>query len=179
MDEIVLIERLFESYAAQFARALADPPEVDIEATASAFADCFVESGPRGVRCGRNDETFRAAIPQGYAFYRQIGIRDMAVATLAPSQLDTRHWGVRVGWYAAYDQGTRVGTVETMVTRTVAPRAWRQLRRAWSAGARPMPGPGGMIRIRGITASRSTVAGIPSEKRAANRKKTAGSGPAP
>lgn len=112
MDEIVLIERFFESYAAQFARALADPPEVDIEATASAFADCFVESGPRGVRCGRNDETFRAAIPQGYAFYRQIGIRDMAIATLAPSQLDTRHWGVRVGWSAAYDQGKRVGTVE-------------------------------------------------------------------
>lgn len=112
MDEIVLIERFFESYAAQFARALADPPEVDVEATASAFADCFVESGPRGVHCGRNDETFRAAIPQGYAFYRQIGIRDMAVATLAPSQLDTRHWGVRVGWSAAYDQGKRVGTVE-------------------------------------------------------------------
>lgn len=112
MDEIVLIEQFFESYAAQFARALADPPEVDVEATASAFADCFVESGPRGVHCGRNDETFRAAIPQGYAFYRQIGIRDMAIATLAPSQLDTRHWGVHVGWSAAYDEGKRVGTVE-------------------------------------------------------------------
>ena len=112
MDEIVVIERFFEAYAARFARALADPPEVDVEATASAFADCFIEAGPRGVSCGRNDETFRAQIPQGYAFYRRIGIRSMAVTTLAPSQLDERHWGVRVGWTAAYDHAGRAGQIE-------------------------------------------------------------------
>ncbi len=112
MDEIVAIERFFEAYAAGFARALANPPEVDIEATAGAFADCFVEAGPRGVSCGRNDETFRAQIPQGYAFYRGIGIRSMAVATLAPSQLDGRHWGVRVGWTAAYDRAGKSGEFE-------------------------------------------------------------------
>lgn len=111
MDEIVVIERFFEAYAAQFARALADPPEVDAEATAAAFADCFVEAGPRGVVCGRNDGTFRAQIPQGYAFYRGIGIRSMAVATLVPSQLDARHWGVRVGWSAAYERDGKAGTV--------------------------------------------------------------------
>jgi hypothetical protein len=108
----VVIERFFEGYAAQFARALAEPPEVDTGATAAAFADCFVEAGPRGVSCGRNDETFRAQIPQGYAFYRGIGIRSMAVASLAPSQLDARHWCVRVSWTAAYDRGGRTGTVE-------------------------------------------------------------------
>lgn len=112
MDEIVVIERFFEAYGALFARALADPPEVDVEATAGAFADCFVEAGPRGVSCGRNDETFRSQIPQGYAFYRGIGIRSMAVTTLAPSQLDKRHWGVRVGWTAAYDHAGKTGTIE-------------------------------------------------------------------
>ncbi len=112
MDEIVVIERFFEAYAAQFARALSDPPEVDVEATAGVFADCFVEAGPRGVGCGRNDDTFRARIPLGYAFYRQIGIRSMAVTTLAPSQLDERHWGVRVGWTAGYDdRAGRTGEV--------------------------------------------------------------------
>ena len=111
MEEIVLIERFFESYAAQFARALADPPDVDVEATASAFADCFVESGPRGVRCGRNGDAFRAQIPQGYAFYRGIGVRSMSITSFAPSQLDARHWGVRVGWSAAYGVGERAGTV--------------------------------------------------------------------
>ena len=112
MDEIVVIERFFEEYAAQFARALADPPEVDAGATAAAFADCFVEAGPRGVHCGKNDDAFQAQIPQGYAFYRGIGVRSMSVASLAPSQLDERHWGVRVGWSAAYDTGERAGTVE-------------------------------------------------------------------
>lgn len=111
MDEIVVIERFFEAYAARFARALAEPPEVDLEATAGAFADCFVEAGPRGVSCGRNDGTFRAQIPQGYAFYRRIGIRSMAVTTLAPSQLDERHWGARVGWTAVYDSAGRAGEV--------------------------------------------------------------------
>ncbi|NLX48780.1 MAG: hypothetical protein GXY82_02675 [Methanospirillum sp.] len=112
MDEIVLIERFFDEYASQFARALADTPEVDVEATAGAFADCFVEAGPRGVVCGRNDGAFREQIPHGFAFYRGIGIRSMTVATLAPSQLDAGHWGVRVGWSAAYDLGGRSGTVE-------------------------------------------------------------------
>ncbi len=112
MDEIVVIERFFEAYAARFARAIADPPEIDVEATANAFADCFVAATPRGVACGRNDETLRTQIPQGYAFYRRIGITSMAVTTLAPSQLDERHWGVRVGWAAAYDNALKSGEVE-------------------------------------------------------------------
>lgn len=109
MDEIVVIERFFEAYAARFARAIADPPEVDVEAAANAFADCFVGANPQGVACGRNDDAFRAQIPQGYAFYRGIGIRSMTITTLAPSQLDERHWGVRVGWSAGYDHGGRTG----------------------------------------------------------------------
>jgi hypothetical protein len=112
MDEIVVIERFFEAYAAQFARALADPADVDVEATAAAFADCFVEAGPRGVTCGRNDEAFRAQIPQGYAFYRRIGIRSMRIASLVPTRLDAGHWGVRLGWSAAYASGSAEGTVE-------------------------------------------------------------------
>lgn len=111
MDEIVVIERFFEAYAAQFARALTDPPEVDVEATAAAFADCFVEAGPRGVSCGRNDDAFRAMIPKGYAFYRQIGITAMRLRAFAPSQLDPRHWGVRIGWEAAYEKGGTTGTI--------------------------------------------------------------------
>ena len=111
MDEIVEIERFFEEYAAQFARALADPPEVDAAATAAAFADCFVAASPQGVSCGKNDDVFRAQIPQGYAFYRGIGVRSMTVSSFSTSQLDARHWGVRVGWSAAYDTGERTGSV--------------------------------------------------------------------
>lgn len=109
MDEIVVIEFFFQACAAGFARALADPPEVDADATAKAFADCFVEAGPGGVHCGRNDDACLAQISQGYAFYRGIGVRFMTVASLAPGQLDARHWGVRGGWSAAYDTGNGRG----------------------------------------------------------------------
>lgn len=111
MDEIVVIERFFESYAARFARALADPADVDVEATAAAFADCFLGAGPQGVACGQNDAAFRAQIPQGYGFYRRIGITSIAVSSIAPTPLDTRHWSVRVGWTEGYDNGRRAGEV--------------------------------------------------------------------
>ncbi len=112
MDGIVVLERFFDAYAARFARALADPPEIDVEATAAAFADCFVEAGPYGVSCGKNNNTFRSQIPQGYAFYRQIGIRSMTVTTIAPVPLDDRHWGVRVGWEARYEANGTTGAIE-------------------------------------------------------------------
>lgn len=35
----------------------------------------------------------------------------MAVATLAPSRLDERHRGVRVGWTAGYEHAGRSGEV--------------------------------------------------------------------
>ena len=111
MDEIEEIEQFFEDYAARFARALTDPDGVDVEAAAKAFADCFVGAGPQGVACGRNDEALRAAIPQGYAFYRRIGITSIAVSTIAPTPLDARHWSVRVGWTEEYDNGSRAGEV--------------------------------------------------------------------
>ena len=52
---------------------------------------------------------------RGYSFYRGIGVRSMTVASLAPGQLDARHWEVRVGWSAAYDTGEWAVTVEVEV----------------------------------------------------------------
>lgn len=53
MDEIVVIEQSFETYAAYFARALADPPEVDVEATAvAALTPSQLDARQWGVRVG-------------------------------------------------------------------------------------------------------------------------------
>jgi len=112
MDDIVVLERFFAAYEDGFNRALGDPGAVDAAETAAAFADCFVEAGPRGVSCGRNDETFRDRIPMGYAFYRQIGIRAMVIRSLAPARLDERHWSVRVMWAAEYDREGTAGRIE-------------------------------------------------------------------
>jgi hypothetical protein len=60
------IKAFFADYEARFNRALGDPPHFDVEGTAGAFSDCFIEVGPHGVTCGKNDEQFRAVIPRGF-----------------------------------------------------------------------------------------------------------------
>ncbi len=96
------IERFFAGYAARFNRALGDAPVVDVEGTASAFADCFIEASPRGVNCGKNDSQFRAMIPQGVEFYRRIGTTSMAITSLNVTELDGFHAMVKVRWDSRY-----------------------------------------------------------------------------
>ena len=97
-----LLQHFFAEYAARFNRALQDPPEEDVEATAGAFADCFIEASPLGVNCGKNDEQFRAMIPQGNAFYRGIGTKAMKITRLEITSLDDWHAMTKVYWDSRY-----------------------------------------------------------------------------
>ena len=77
----------FDEYAKRFNKAI-DADVVDAEETALAFADCFIESSPNGVICGKNDDEFRKAIPEGYKFYKQIGITSMDIINKDITHLD-------------------------------------------------------------------------------------------
>lgn len=112
MDELVVIERFFSAYEAGFNQALAGSDVIDTETTVAAFAECFVAAGPRGVSCGRNNEALRDQVAKGYAYYREIGIQAMRIRIVAPTPLDRRHWGVRIGWAAEYERDGRTGTIE-------------------------------------------------------------------
>jgi hypothetical protein len=103
------IEAFFQEYADRLNRALSNPPEVDVDATADAFAECFIEASPKGVSCGKNDEQFRIQIPKGLAFYHSIGTQSMNILSTAITQLDDFHWQVKAHWEAAYQKqdGTR------------------------------------------------------------------------
>src|SRR5262245_18423540 len=83
--------QFFQAYEARMNRALADPPHVDVEATARAFADCFVEATPKGVTCSTNDDQFRDVIPKGLEFYRSIGTQSMKIASQITTPLDEWH----------------------------------------------------------------------------------------
>ncbi|WP_374687827.1 hypothetical protein [Promineifilum sp.] len=96
------LQAFFAKYEARTNRALAEPPVVDVEATAAAFADYVVQANPNGVSGGANDETFRAVIPQGFAFYRAIGTEAMNITGLAITPLDEQHSMTRVHWRAHY-----------------------------------------------------------------------------
>lgn len=104
------LTRFFGDYEARTNRALADPPEVDVEATAAAFADCFIEANPHGVVCGKNDQHFREAIPKGLEFYRSLGTRSMTITSLIPSALDGGHAMAKVHWRAEYGKEDGTGT---------------------------------------------------------------------
>ena len=86
----------FAEYERRTNQALADPPDVDIEASANAFADFFIGASPKGVRCGANDAELRAAIPQGFEFYRSIRTKSMRIVRLTTTPLDQHHSMVKV-----------------------------------------------------------------------------------
>jgi hypothetical protein len=96
------LEDFFTEYEARTNRALSATPDVDTEAIAQAFADCFIEASPNGINCGKNDEQFRAVIPQGFAFYRSIGTKSMRVDSLRITHLDDYHSMVKVYWDSRY-----------------------------------------------------------------------------
>jgi len=112
-----LLRTFFAAYEARTNAALADPPEVDVEATAAAFAPYFVESSPRGVMGGENGPAFREQIPQGFAFYRQVHTTAMRIREIAPTPLDATHVAARVGWTAHYaPPGRKPFTIDFDVT---------------------------------------------------------------
>jgi len=106
MDNIEQIRQFFSDYAARFNRALQDPPVEDVEASAGAFADCFIGAGPGGVSCGKNDEQLRTWIPQCNAFYRSIGTRSMQISRLEITPLDELHAMAKVFWVSHYTKPT-------------------------------------------------------------------------
>ena len=100
------LEAFFAAYAARFNAALADPPVEDVEATAGAFAACFVGAGPAGVRCAHNDAAFREQLPEGYAFSRRVGTKGKTILGLEQTPLDGLHTVVTVHWRADYARPT-------------------------------------------------------------------------
>ena len=108
MSRLAELETFFNDYASRFSRAI-HGEEVADEA-AAAFADCFIGASPLGVQCGQNDADFRQIIPQGYAFYRSIGIRKMEISRQETTLLDEYHSMTRVFWHSVFirKDGTEV-----------------------------------------------------------------------
>lgn len=97
-----IIKKFFAAYAARMNEALNDPPKIDAEATAAAFAGCFVEASPAGIICGKNDEAFLEQIPKGYEHYKNIGTRSMNITSLEITPLDELHAVAKVHWDSNY-----------------------------------------------------------------------------
>lgn len=95
------LDDFFDAYAARFNTALKGE-DADIDGTAAAFSECFIEASPAGVTCSKNDEKFRASISQGYNFYKSIGTRSMDILSKEVSVLDALHIMVKINWRGGY-----------------------------------------------------------------------------
>ena len=95
------LDDFFARYEARFNDAIAgQDPQVD--EIAAAFAEQFIEASPKGIIAGANDARFRDVIPQGWEFYRQIGVQSMTIRSKDIIMLDEMHAMVRVQWNCAF-----------------------------------------------------------------------------
>ncbi len=104
------VRALFERYERVVRDALAG--RIDPEGTAALYAPEVIAASPAGVRSGRNDETFRQVLAQGYEHYRAIGTREMRIRALRITPIDAHHCLAHVAWRAVY---ARDGPAETAV----------------------------------------------------------------
>lgn len=94
------LRMFFEVYAQRFNDALDGYP--DFEAIAAQYTSTFMAVGPGGVAAGTNDESFLAALPQGFDQYRAIGTKRMAVLEVAVTPIDELHAMAKVSYQASY-----------------------------------------------------------------------------
>jgi hypothetical protein len=99
-----ILEKFFADYAKRFNDSLAEPPVINPETTAAAFAESFIEANPHGVNAGKNDAEFLKAIPQGFAYYKSIGTKLMAIQKLTITDFDEFHSSVKVDWHSEYQK---------------------------------------------------------------------------
>jgi hypothetical protein len=107
-------DQFFRTYADLYNQALTGEP--DYEAIVAHFAKCFIAAGPNGIQCGENDETFRNALEQGYAFYRKIGTKRMSVRRCEVTEIDGAHAMVRVFYCADYDKDGKAISIDFDLT---------------------------------------------------------------
>lgn len=95
------IDEFFDTYATGFNEAL-QGGQPDTEATAQCFADCFTEASPMAIICKHNNDAFRKVIPEGYKFYREIGVTAMDLVSTEITVLDDFHAMVKAHWNCVY-----------------------------------------------------------------------------
>ncbi|MFZ5670597.1 MAG: nuclear transport factor 2 family protein [Pseudomonadota bacterium] len=94
------VRTLFERYERVFNQGLAG--DLDLDEAASLYAPEFIAASPAGVMTGRNDARLRAAMAEGYARYRALGMKAMRLRDLRLSAIDGLHCLAHAAWTAAY-----------------------------------------------------------------------------
>ncbi len=96
-------DAFFHRYARAYQASLGD--RVEVELIRSFFAESFLAASTLGgVNVGANDDAFARTLETGYAFYKAIGTKRMAVERIEVEPLYEAHDRVRVFYVAEYDR---------------------------------------------------------------------------
>ncbi len=105
------IEEFFSTYEAHFNNGLANKP-VTSEEMSQFFEECFIESSPAGVICGKNDDQFLDKVQSGFDFYKSIGSKSMTIVSKDITLLDDLHALAKIYWRYSYVKDDREGTID-------------------------------------------------------------------
>ena len=94
------IREFFNRYQRFFMEALAD--NLDTDELSALYTSDFIAASPAGVMTGKNDDTLKQAMINGYAHYRAIGTKNMQVRNIRLSRIDDQHAVAHVSWTAVY-----------------------------------------------------------------------------
>jgi len=106
------IEEFFTAYESHFNNAILNEQSNIKEEISGSFEDCFIESSPAGVICGKNDGQFIEKIKAGFAFYRSIGSKGMEIVSKDIALLDDLHALVKVYWRYSYVKDGKEGSID-------------------------------------------------------------------
>jgi hypothetical protein len=107
------IDKFFEDYENNFNKGLSGKDTDINEDVVNSFADCFIESSPVGVICGKNDESFPQRVREGFDFYRSIGTQAMNILSKETTALDDFHSMVKVRWhYSAFKKDSSMVMID-------------------------------------------------------------------
>ena len=94
------VKALFARYQRLFEKGLSG--DVDAREVAAFYAPAFIAASPAGVVAEKNDDALLQVIKEGYARYRQTGMKSMRLRDIRLSVIDDHHCVAHVGWTANY-----------------------------------------------------------------------------
>lgn len=94
------IKEFFDHYQRFFTEALAG--NFDADELSALYTSDFIAASPSGVMTGKNDDTLKQNLINGYAYYRAIGTKSMQVRNIRLSPIDNQHAIAHVAWTAVY-----------------------------------------------------------------------------
>lgn len=70
----------------------------DAERVSSQYTDCYIEAGPKGTNCIKNDDDYRAAISKRKQVFKSLGFQFAKILSVDITPVDENYAMAKVDW---------------------------------------------------------------------------------